>query len=153
MKLIEVCNICQKPIQLRFQTAAREFYVCGHSKAKDEPAKTLTQVDYFDLAHKDEAYEYQKVGYEFARNSDFNVVIGDAMGLGKTIQAEMCLKNHPEELIPSLVVVKSATIGNWLREIVKWVDADPLAAFPIIGKAFFIPLGFKQYIISMDSLH
>lgn len=156
MKLIEVCKDCKKPLDLAFSIETVEgpydFYKCGHYYPPEVPKEKLGQVDYFDLDGKDQAYDYQKVGYEFAREANFNCGITDAMGLGKTIQAELCLKNHPDELLPSLVIVKSATIGNWAREIHKWVSRDFSAVYPIIGKQHFIPLGFQQYLISMDSL-
>jgi len=156
MKLIEICKECKKPLEVMFEIPTEignfEFYKCGHYYAPNQKREAIKEVDYFDLDNKDQAYDYQKTGYEFARASDFNCGITDAMGLGKTIQAELCLKNHPEELLPSLVLVKSATIGNWAREIHKWVSRDFTAVYPIIGKQAFIPLGFQQYLISMDSL-
>lgn len=152
MKLIEVCHVCQKPIQIRFQTKTHEFYKCGHGAPKDQPKVKLGTVDYCDLAGKDEAYDYQKIGYEFLRDSDFNGVIADGMGLGKTIQALMVLKNHSEDALPSLIIVKSATVGNWIREIHKWVSDKNEAVYPILGKQWFIPPGFQMYVISMDSL-
>lgn len=152
MRLIEACPTCNKPIQIDWTLKDYEFYKCGHGAEKNAPKPKLSTVDYFDTNNEDEAYEYQKIGYEFARESGFNCAITDAMGLGKTIQAEICLKNHKDELIPSLIVVKSATIGNWAREIHKWYSKDNNSVFPIIGKQLFIPVGFDQYVISMDSL-
>jgi SNF2 family DNA or RNA helicase len=153
MKLIEVCNECKKPLKIRhdYSKFGFEIYECGHLAFLDQPKAKLEQVEYHDLNGESEAYDYQKIGYEFAAQTDFNCLISDAMGLGKTIQALLCVKNHPEELLPVLIAAKGTTIGNWMREIYKWCDKEP-TTWTIIGKQPYIPAGFKYYIVSYDSL-
>jgi SNF2 family DNA or RNA helicase len=98
------------------------------------------------------AYEYQIEGVDFIlRTANGSALIGDAMGLGKTIQSILALREG-DGYLPSLIVVKSATMPNWMREINKWLDASLTAYFPIIGTQPFIPPGFSTYIISQDSL-
>src|SRR5258706_831642 len=74
------------------------------------------------------------------------------MGLGKTIQALLSLRNKYEQMTPCLIIVKSATTFQWIREFKDWCDADALGIFPIISTTGVIPPGFRTYVISMDTL-
>jgi SNF2 family DNA or RNA helicase len=107
----------------------------------------------FDSVYKNlHAREYQKRGIKFIIDSDFNCILGDQMRLGKTPQSLLALANRYEERTPCLYVVRSANLWQWIDEHKLWADPLPLGIFPIIGSKGFIPLGFKTYIISMDTL-
>lgn len=80
----------------------------------------------FDVPHpKDLEYRpYQKSGVEFMRNRRA-ILLGDEMGIGKTIQAiglynYHCL-NGLQDKTPRVLIVCPATIKkNWMREWQKW---------------------------------
>jgi SNF2 family DNA or RNA helicase len=97
------------------------------------------------------AYEYQKNGLDFAKKTGFKCLIADAMGLGKTIQALLAIREADE--YPVVCVVKSATIFQWQREAIRWGIADAEeTVLPIVKNTGFIPSGFKIYLVSMDML-
>lgn len=62
-------------------------------------------------------YPYQKVGIVYAMMSGYRCLIGDSMGLGKTVQAIGCLMLEPEKLTPALVVCPTSVTYNWQKEI------------------------------------
>lgn len=64
-------------------------------------------------------FPYQGEGYEFAKNANFRALIGDEPGLGKTFQADVCLRLHGEELTPCLIVCKSALKLQQMRSLVR----------------------------------
>lgn len=72
------------------------------------------------------AKPYQVIGVTFAKMAGFRALIGDAMGLGKTIQGIGCLAVAPEELLPALVVAPANVTANWEEEINKWVPKVPV---------------------------
>lgn len=150
MKLVERCPECNKPLEILFESSDLEFYKCGHSGSKAQRLEAGKKFQSLDGELS--AYDYQIEGYEFCRNSNFNCLIGDGMGLGKTMQSLLTLKNHPDEMLPCLIIQKSATTANWAHEISMWLDNSPLACFPMVGKQIAIFPGFKTYVISMDSL-
>jgi len=61
---------------------------------------------------------FQKIGVEFIVRIK-KVIIGDQMGLGKTIEAIAAI--HYENAYPALVVCPLAVKLNWEKEINKWV--------------------------------
>lgn len=124
-------------------------YKCGHTEIL-ETDLTVEEKFFASLNGKKSAYQYQRDGLGFTVQSDYNCLIADAMGLGKTIQAELAIRTLNK--FPVLIVVKSATTMQWIRETHEWAFNDPLAIFPIIGTKSFIPPGFKCYLISMDTL-
>jgi SNF2 family DNA or RNA helicase len=65
-------------------------------------------------------YGFQQVGIAYAAASKFRCMIGDAMGLGKTVQAIGALNlgtqlNKP--LTPALVVAPASVTGEWLKAL------------------------------------
>lgn len=64
---------------------------------------------------------FQKAGISFAKDKD--TLIGDAMGVGKTIQAIGVINYHPE--YRNVLVICPASIRlNWKRELTKWLVND-----------------------------
>lgn len=71
---------------------------------------------------------FQKEGISFAHNHDLNVLNGDEMGLGKSVQSILSfeLYANKEELAENsikricLIVCPASLKTNWLREIFKW---------------------------------
>lgn len=95
---------------------------------------------------------YQQIGVVYAALTDFKCLIGDAMGLGKTVQAISCLSLAPAELVPAVVVAPSSVTYNWVREFEKfapWFNVVIASG----TKGLPRPTGKTVYIVSWDSLH
>ena len=65
-------------------------------------------------------YPYQEVGILYALAADFRALIGDTMGLGKTIEAIGALKIAIDRTTPALVICPSSVTYNWAAEVKKW---------------------------------
>lgn len=61
-------------------------------------------------------YRYQKIGLGFIESRNGRALIGDQMGLGKTIQALMYLQLH-KEYRPAVIVAPGNLKPNWQKEI------------------------------------
>jgi superfamily II DNA or RNA helicase len=66
-------------------------------------------------------YPYQCVGIAYAYLTGFRALIGDNMGLGKTIQAIGAIALAPDKLLPTLVIAPSNVVYKWRAEINKWL--------------------------------
>jgi SWI/SNF-related matrix-associated actin-dependent regulator 1 of chromatin subfamily A len=70
-----------------------------------------------------ELYPFQKVGVAFAEASHGRCLIGDDMGVGKTIQALAYAALYPKER--PLVIVSPANVKyNWKKEASKWLPNE-----------------------------
>ncbi len=67
-----------------------------------------------------ELYPFQYVGVRFAELAGGRCLIGDDMGIGKTIQALAYASLH-KELWPVLVVCPASVKYNWAKEIETWI--------------------------------
>ena len=67
-----------------------------------------------------ELYPFQYVGVRFAELAGGRALIGDDMGVGKTIQALAYIALHPENH-PALVVCPANVKFNWLKEAQAWL--------------------------------
>lgn len=163
-KLTLACPDCNKPQILHCEYAVlRDFdrilrtfktFTCGHTQIIDRNVAQEKQ-DFGSLNGKKLAYAYQQTGIaQMVRTllSSGGVLNADSMGLGKTIQALLSIRANEKEFLPCLTVVKSATTFQWIREQHEWLDDSQLSCFPILGSQGLIPPGFKNYIISMDTL-
>mgnify|MGYP003664948923 CR=1 FL=1 len=65
-------------------------------------------------------YPFQYVGVAFCEAANGRALIGDEMGIGKTIQAIAYSVLHPEQW-PVLVVAPANVKYNWANEIAKWI--------------------------------
>ncbi len=156
MRLTESCPIDGKPLVLlttdTIDSERVKTYKCGHAFASPIPKGLDPESLLYDSVDRiKHAREYQKEGIQFIINSGFNCVIGDQMRLGKTPQALLALKNAIVERTPCLTLVRAANTWQWVRENRTWVSDDPLSTFPIEGTKSFIPHGFMNYIVSMDT--
>lgn len=68
---------------------------------------------------------FQTVGIAFAKLTDYRTLIGDAPGLGKTIQGLGCLITDPEMLLPAVIVAPASVATNWIDEAAKWLPSVP----------------------------
>ena len=69
-----------------------------------------------------ELYPFQYVGVQFAELSGGRCLIGDDMGIGKTIQAIAYAAIHPEQW-PVAVVCPANVKFNWEKEVNTWLPA------------------------------
>lgn len=97
-------------------------------------------------------YPFQKEGLDFIEAKGGRVLIGDEMGLGKSIQALAYLEAHPE-LRPAVIVCPSSLKLNWVREIEQGISSN-IETYVISGKnADLSSLPVKDiYIINYDIL-
>ena len=63
---------------------------------------------------------FQKKGLDFLIKSSGNALLADEMGLGKTVQTLAYLATE-EKPFPALIVSPLVTLGNWRREIEKFL--------------------------------
>lgn len=89
---------------------------------------------------EDRPFEYQMIGMAYAHFADGRTLIGDAPGLGKTVQAIGYAKLNPNAF-PVIVVAPSNATFNWKIEFERWlpgVDASVVEAakdpIPKLGK-------------------
>lgn len=148
------CPICHKQVELKEEVdlgvELLQVYTCGHAFGKDA-AHILESHDFKSLDGKNEAYDYQKDGVKFIESTNYNCLLADGMGVGKTMQAALAIKNNPK-LFKVLIVVQSSIVYQWAKAWEHWVDDSDLACFPILGTKGMIPSCFNVYIISRDTL-
>jgi len=70
---------------------------------------------------KRKMFAFQKAGTAFIEKTNGNCLLGDSMGLGKTIEALAWLHIHPEKR-PVLIICPSHLKLNWGQEIRMWGD-------------------------------
>jgi len=68
-------------------------------------------------------YPFQKVAVAFAEMSEGRCLIGDEMGIGKTISAIGYAVIHPEAR-PVVVVCPANVKFNWRKELLKWLPDE-----------------------------
>ena len=98
---------------------------------------------------------YQKTGYSWLRiltETGFGGLLADDMGLGKTVQALAVLAYRHLEANsrrPSLLIVPTSLVGNWVREIRKFVpELEPLVLHGPKRKALFESIPDHNLVIS-----
>lgn len=68
-------------------------------------------------------YSFQKEGVQFIEDRGGSGLIGDPMGLGKTMQALGYLGLHPETR-PALIIMPATIKIKWAKEIEKWMPSE-----------------------------
>lgn len=133
----------------------------GLTIAPSQPSHKRVELSYTSLDGLKEARPYQVDGVNFLWDTDGSAILADQMRLGKTPQALMFLYNKLlwlQEHDPAgfdafscLVLVRSANIWQWVREIHTWVSKLPNAVWTVKGTKAWVPPGFKIYVCSMDT--
>lgn len=109
-----------------------------------------------------ELMDFQKEGLDFLIKSSGNALLADEMGLGKTVQTLAYLATE-RRTFPALVVSPLVTLGNWQREIEKFLKKKsrngringakaPTSAVIRTGR----PAGLPEadfYIVNYELLH
>lgn len=131
---------------------------CGHMATFQ--SEVLTDNEYADIVFSDGAKPrpYQVEAMQFAARNNFNVIIADEQGLGKTIELLGLLRMHYEKLLPAILVVPSTVQLQWMREIIRICVANReehkrtfLTQVISSSKEKALP-GFGIYIITYDKL-
>ena len=128
-----------------------QFVACNLTKKRinslNEPSVELEHPDKFEkLGGK--LRPFQKIAVEFIIKIR-KVIIGDQMGLGKTIEAIAAI--HYEDAYPALIVCPSSVKLNWEKEINKWTPDKTICV--INGRSNKgLPVS-DYYIINYDILN
>jgi len=70
-------------------------------------------------------YPFQKVAVAFAEMSNGNCLIGDEMGIGKTISTIGFMAINPQAR-PAVIVSPANVKFNWKKELTKWLPAESI---------------------------
>jgi SNF2 family DNA or RNA helicase len=76
--------------------------------------------------------KYQKAGIEFALEHYGRILLGDEMGVGKTLQAIWIARIYQEDW-PLLILCPSALKLNWQDELNKWLQDLPKDEIQILN--------------------
>jgi SWI/SNF-related matrix-associated actin-dependent regulator 1 of chromatin subfamily A len=100
---------------------AERIAISGASKLKDKDVvkEMKKKLDKHFPPNK-ELYPFQYTGVRFAELANGRCLIGDDMGIGKTMQAIAYAALH-EELWPVLVVCPANVKYNWVKELSVWM--------------------------------
>lgn len=113
------------------------------------PAKPLFAKKKTTLKKKGLAlYPFQEEGVQWLQNHDGVGLLADDMGLGKSAQSLVYLKNNPS-LRPVLIVCPAVLKLNWQREITMWTGEE---SYIISGQKYSIIPQYPFYIINYDIL-
>ena len=96
------------------------------SSASELPLQKLTEIDEKLKGKFPEGlqlYPFQKVAVAFAEMSKGRCLIGDEMGIGKTISAIGYAAINPQAR-PAIVVCPSNVKFNWKKEVNKWLPDE-----------------------------
>lgn len=157
-RLLNPCPQCQKSLEVKNSTPIGSEtlleYKCGHTFLESQGLSQFSlngkPVNYDSLTGTKRAFEFQKEGVEFVFKSNFNCLIADPMGLGKTIQALLAAREGGFKRI--LVLCKASCGYQWFEESKEWLSNSLWSAFLVQGTKNFIPPGFNIYIMSMDTM-
>lgn len=154
MRLSKPCPFCGKKFDLLCKEILSngetlKFYRCGHFFIDNQAKLAFEPLELNSLNGQKNRYDYQAEGVEFILENNCTGLIADQMGLGKTVQALLAIRNAKH--FPVLIVVRGATLWQWMQEYKEWTDSTPLGIFMIRSSKDFIPPGFKAYVISMDT--
>lgn len=126
-----------------------QSYSCGHSQLVDKLALEV-ESNFISISGEKKAYPYQEDCVKFVEKTNFNCLIADCMGAGKTIEAILAARNA--KLKPILVIQKNSTTYQWTREIQEWFSNHALSVCPLLGSQTLVIPGFDVYVCSMDSI-
>ena len=103
------------------EKTAERIAISGASELKDEEVISQMRSRLAEqFPEGRELYPFQYVGVRFVELSNGRALIGDDMGIGKTIQALAYIALHPENH-PALMVCPANVKFNWLKEAKAWL--------------------------------
>ena len=95
----------------------------GAAELSEEDVKALSQKLDDNIPPHLELFPFQKVGVAFIEASNGKCLIGDEMGIGKTIQALGYAAIHRSSR-PCIVFAPANVKYNWKQEIEKWLPGE-----------------------------
>jgi SNF2 family DNA or RNA helicase len=90
-------------------------------KKKPKPKPKKVEYNPFKDEPTPELRKFQRDGVEFLKEHNWNVLLADAPGVGKTPQALIAIGENAKKLCPALVVVPPSVLANWKREAKRWI--------------------------------
>lgn len=146
-QLLDFAELCDFEYDAKVLFLLESLIQQGAQTALDSMA-TKASFEIQGLARK--PYPFQLAGIEFAIEHK-RVLIGDQMGLGKTIQAIGTIAHM--QLYPAIIVCPAILKLNWQREILAWVLRNEEKNVHIISGRSNYPLpDAGWYIINYDIL-
>lgn len=152
MRIVKKCPTCNKIAEtaneMQIGSLIIRTYTCGHTDtltgtvAADEDTLNIISLD------GKRPFKYQLEGGRFIEAANGCALVADEMALGKTVQALMYVKAHPE-CCPFMVFPKAGLRVQWNKESVRWGDFM-MQVLDEGANAFFLP-GMDGYIVSLDS--
>lgn len=103
--------------ELETMAAAREISEIPNHTLREKIRDLVDEIP-FPSGH--EPMQHQEVGIAYAILAEYRALIGDAPGLGKTLQAIGALSHGWNDLLPALVVCPASVVDNWADEIRSW---------------------------------
>lgn len=133
---------------------------CGHL-INYETASFKDESVYNDITFSDgkSPRPYQIDCIKFAEEANFNCIIADEQGLGKTIESLCTVLLHYKKLLPAVITVPTTVKIQWLLEILRiccpnGTDEEKRRFLTQViqsGKEKAMP-GFQIYIVTFDML-
>jgi SNF2 family DNA or RNA helicase len=132
---------------------------CGHLVSYESVVSKNESI-YTDISFGDgsKLRPYQIDAIKFGEENNFNVIIADEQGLGKTIEVSCMLRLHWDKLLPVCIIVPTSVKRQWMWEI----DRICVAGNPELKSRFLTQViqsgkekampGFQVYIITFDML-
>lgn len=140
--------------------AASNRFSISNPELKDEIlASPNVDLDQFESVLEVKPYPYQAVGIEWLRSQQqlgrHGAILGDVMGLGKTLQAIGLIKHNINEgAKDNLVICPGTLLENWRREFVKFSpDLNVLTHYGAFRAGTAAKLrGFDVIVTTYDAL-
>jgi len=76
---------------------------------------------------------FQQEDVVFIKEHDYNVLVANAPGTGKSPTSLMCVTGDRAKLTPTVVVCPASVVTNWCREAKKWVPGAVIHAITDLG--------------------
>lgn len=151
------CAVCHKlAVEKSRLTLGKTVMItltCGHLQSYTRDI--LDESAYNSLIFSDgkSPRPYQIDAMKFAAENNFNIIIADEQGLGKTIEFLCLLKLYRKKLLPAVLVVPTTVKMQWMWEIRRICGTGPEYLTQVIqsGKEKAMP-GFQIYIVTYDML-
>lgn len=90
------------------------------------------------LAHKTTGraikglFKYQSAAIDFVMKATGRALIGDDVGLGKTVETLGWMNTHPDDIYPAIIVSPASVVYKWEGEAARWLTPSR-AGFVIDG--------------------
>ena len=115
--------------------------------------KALLKEELRGLGQRFELRPTQKEGIQFIKDSNYNCIIADSMGTGKTAQVLVALAQNASKMFPALVVCPSSVAWNWRREAYQWLRSS-VRCHVVDGMEDRFPSRMPHItVVSWDLLH